>query len=185
MLGGHLDLVGGAPIRLVVCGGAALLAKNLRDHATRDVDVLALMDDSGNLVAPTELPGELLSAAADVGRTLGFPEDWINNEVSTGEDGLFQIGLPAELANRLVRRDYGRRLSVYFVGRLDLIHFKLLAATNVGARHTDDLIALTPSEEELLQASRWILFVHRDEAIEERIKRFLRFMGYEHIAKSL
>lgn len=185
LLGGHLDLVGAAPTRLVVCGGAALLARNLRDRATQDVDVFALMDELGSLVAPTPLPEDLLAAAVEVGKTLGLPEDWINNDASSGDIGLYQMGLPAELPNRLVRRDYGGRLSVYFVGRLDLIHFKLFAAVNAGARHTDDLIALAPTRDELLQASRWLLSSGRGEGIRERIVRFLRFMGYEHIAGSL
>lgn len=185
LLGGHLDLVGGARVRLVVCGGAALLARSLRDRATQDVDVLALIDDLGSLIVPTPLPEDLLAAAVDVGKTLGLPEDWINNDASNGEIGLYQMGLPSDLSNRLVRRDYGGRLSVYFVGRLDLIHFKLYAAANAGARHTDDLIALAPTQDELLQASRWLLSTRRGEGIKERIVRFLRFMGYEHIAESL
>lgn len=185
LLGGHLELVGGTSIRLVVCGGAALLARSLRDRATQDVDVLAMMDDRGSLVAPMPLPEDLLAAAVDAGRTLGLPEDWVNNDASRDEIGLFQMGLPPDLTNRLVRRDYGGRLSVYFVGRLDLIHFKLFAAANAGTRHTDDLIALAPTRDELLQASRWLLSTRRGAGIKERIVRFLRFMGHEHIAENL
>ena len=57
---------------------------------------------------------------------------------------------------RVITRQYGQKLIVHFLGHYDQIHFKLYAAVDQGAgKHLDDLIALSPSAEELEQAARW------------------------------
>lgn len=94
LLAGHLRLAKTPPVNLVVCGGAALLARRLHLRTTQDVDVLALLDSEAHLHSPLPLPGYLLEAARDVADTLGLPGDWLNNAPSADAAGLYQSGLP-------------------------------------------------------------------------------------------
>ena len=126
MLSGHLDLAGAPPIQLVVCGGASLLASGVVTRTTKDVDIVALRGADGALLPPVPLPEWLLQAAALVARDLGLEANWLNNGPSRDDGGLFQMGLPAGLAERLAERVYGSRLKVYFIGRRDQIFFKKL-----------------------------------------------------------
>ena len=108
---------------MVVCGGAALIASGVVTRTTKDVDIAALRGLDGNLLAPVPLPTWLLQAAAIVARDLGLDANWLNNGPSQDEGGLFQMGLPTGLAERLVERVYGARLTIYFIGRRDQIFF--------------------------------------------------------------
>lgn len=57
---------------------------------------------------------------------------------------------------RVVRRDYGTALVVYFASPLDQIHFKLFDMVDQGGgRHESDLRALRPTHSELITAARW------------------------------
>ena len=49
-------------------------------------------------------------------------------------------------------------MTVYFIGRLDQIHFKLYAAADQrDGTHLADLRALKPTDEELETAARWAM----------------------------
>ena len=185
LLGGHLRLQGAPPMDLVVCGGAALLVRGLQTRTTQDVDILAFMDANRKLVAPVPLPEDLVEAADRAAKTLGLPENWLNNEPSARENGLFQQGLPEGIEHRMVCREYGGHLRVFFVGRLDQIHFTLLAAVNVGGRHLDDLLALAPKGEELEQAARWAVARKPDPAFLQTLTGLLGYLGYGDIAERL
>ncbi len=185
LLGGHLRLQNSPPMNLVVCGGAALLARGLRTRTTQDVDILAFMEDDRTLVAPVPLPDDLIEAADRAAKTLGLPENWLNNEPSARDNGLFQRGLPEGIAHRMICREYGSHLRVFFVGRLDQIHFKLLAAVNVGGRHLDDLLALAPTGDELEQAARWAIARKPDPAFHKTLTGLLGYLGYGNIAERL
>ena len=117
LLAGRLDLAQTEPVRLVICGGSALIATGLRQRTTKDVDIVALMNSSAHLVSPDPLPDFLLAAAKQVARDLGLFDNWLNNGPSSGEGGLYQMGLPPGIADRLTAREYGPRLRVYFIGR--------------------------------------------------------------------
>ena len=76
LLGERLELAGSRPIRLVVCGGAALIACSLVTRSTtHDVDIVAMVDKNKRLVSPDPLPDKLLAEAGHVrvqnGRALG------------------------------------------------------------------------------------------------------------------
>jgi hypothetical protein len=185
LLGGHLRLQDAPPMKLVVCGGAALLARGLQTRTTQDVDILAFMDAEKNLVAPVPLPENLLEAADRAAKTLGLPENWLNNEPSARDNGLFQGGLPEGIEHRMICREYGDHLRVFFVGRLDQIHFKLLAAANVGGRHLDDLLALAPTADELEQAARWAVARNADPVFLQTLTGLLGYLGYGNIAERL
>ena len=185
LLGGHLRLQGASPVRLVVCGGAALLARGFQSRTTQDVDILAFMDDERHLVAPTPLPEDLKTAADRAAKTLDLPDNWLNNEPSAQDNGLFQRGLPEGIEQRMVCREYGSHLRVFFVGRLDQIHFKLLAAANTGGRHLDDLLALGPTADELEKAARWAAQRRPDPAFLQALTGLLGYLGYGNLAEKL
>ena len=186
LLNGRLILAGAPSYRLVVCGGTALIATGLLMRSTRDVDIVALADEDGLLIDPAPLPKPLLDAAREVAVDLGLPEDWLNNGPSSGEGGLFRMGLPEGFAGRLRWREFGDLLAVGFSGRFDQIHFKLYAAVDqAGSYHAADLQALEPTDEELLSAAAWSRTHDPSEGYLESMKWFLREFGYGHLAERL
>ena len=157
LLDGRLSLAGAPRFNLVVCGGAALLAAGLVLRTTRDVDIVALMDDEGVLLDPAPLPILLVEAAREVADDLGLPPDWLNNGPSSGEGGLFRMGLPEGFVKRLTWVTFGERLAVGYISRYDQIHFKLYATVDQGpkSKHFADLLRLAPTWEELEAAAAW------------------------------
>lgn len=69
-LAGRLDLAKAEPIRLVVCGGLALIAQGLIERTTQNVDVVALMDSNRCLMNPAPLPESLMKAVKEVAQDL-------------------------------------------------------------------------------------------------------------------
>ncbi len=183
LLDGRLALAGSNRFNFVVCGGTALVAMGLVERATRDVDIVALADDDGGLVDPAPLPDLLVRAAVEVAEDLSLPRDWLNNGPSSGDGGLFRLGLPSGFASRLTWRRYGDRVTVGFVGRVDQIHFKLYAAVDQsGGYHAADLLALAPSEEELLAAAAWTRSHDPSEGFRANLQRFFREFGHASLA---
>ena len=90
---------GGSSFELIVIGGSALQALGLIERATRDVDVVALVDGK-DLSSADPLPEALVSAAGRVARDFGLPLVWLNS----GPADLFRLGLPEGFAQRLVTR---------------------------------------------------------------------------------
>ena len=186
LLAGRLDLAQTATVRLVVCGGSALIATGLRQRTTKDVDIVALMNSSAHLVSPDPLPDFLLAAAKQVARDLGLFDNWLNNAPSSGEGGLYQMGLPQGIGERLTAREYGSRLMVYFIGRLDQIHFKLYAAVDQrDGTHLTDLRALKPTDIELDAAARWAMTHDVSEGFKMVLKETLRELGHESVAENI
>jgi hypothetical protein len=186
LLDGRLTLNQSGHFSLVVCGGAALNAMRLIQRTTKDVDIVALMDSNNQLVDPAPLPDELLVAAKEVADTLNLPQDWLNNGPSSGEGGLFRLGLPDGFKDRLVRNYQGEKLTVYFINRLDQIHFKLYAAVDqLGSYHASDLKQLSPSDDELLQAVQWATTHDPSEGFKIATELFLREFGYERLVDKI
>ena len=182
LLNGRLALAGAPRFNLVVCGGTALLAAGLVLRTTRDVDVVALMDDRGVLLDPAPLPLILVQAAREVAIDLGLPDDWLNNGPSSGEGGLFRMGLPEGFVRRLTWATIGEKLSIGFISRYDQIHFKLYAAVDQsGGYHADDLRQLNPTDDELLAAARWTRTHDSSEGYLMVLQWFLREFGYGHL----
>lgn len=186
LLGEHLKEEDLGPFQLVVCGGASLLSLSLISRTTRDVDVIALMNERDQLVSPDPLPDILLRMAKIVAEDLDLDDHWLNNEPSRGVGGIFQLGLPEGLAGRLTKKEYGPNLTVYFVGRLDQIFFKVYSAADRGAgRHLSDLLSLKPAEEELEQAARWSMTHDTSEEYRTTLKSMFTQMGYSNVAKRI
>lgn len=185
LLAERLRQLGAPPLRLAVCGGSALLALNLVSRTTRDVDIVALLDEHEQVVEPVPLPAALLQAAHDIAPLCALDEPWLNNGPTQGEGGLFQMGLPAGFAARLHRRDYGPQLTVYFTDRLDQIFFKIYAAVDQGGRHLTDLAALQPTAAELDAAARWAMTMDVSENFRMLLKTMVRQIGHDQVAENL
>jgi len=171
----QIGLHGGAPIGLVVCGGTALFALGLVHRTTKDVDVLGTAVETGKMLAVQKIEkpsGWLIGAAKTVGRDFGLPDNWLN----IGPAPQVESGLP---------KNYGRYLTIYFISRLDQIHFKLYAAIDRDDYHTQDLLALNPTEEEVETASKWTLTQDVSEGYRSVLMAFLREHGYESIASRI
>lgn len=186
LLDGRLKMNQSSSFSLVVCGGTALNAMHLIQRTTKDVDIVALMGPNNQLVDPAPLPKELLVAAKEVADTLNLPQDWLNNGPSSGDGGLFRLGLPDGFKKRLVKNYQGEKLTIYFASRLDQIHFKLYAAIDqLGSYHASDLKELSPSDEELLAAIGWTVTHDPSEGFQTAIKLFLREFGYERLVDKI
>ncbi|MBE0574383.1 MAG: hypothetical protein IH613_00645 [Desulfuromonadales bacterium] len=182
LLNGRLAIADSPNFNLVVCGGTALVATELVMRATRDVDIVAMADDEGCLIDPAPLPGALVTAALEVAEDLGLPVDWLNNGPSSGEGGIYRLGLPQGFAGRLTWKRFGEKLSVAFIDRIDQIYFKLYAAVDqFGSYHATDLQELNPTDDELLKAIAWSRTHDPSEGYMESIKMFFREFGYEHL----
>jgi hypothetical protein len=163
----------GQRFELVVVGGSALLALGLIERPTRDVDLIALRtgDDLGTA---KPLPPALEVARDRVARDFSLPAEWLN----PGPTDLLEFGLPEGFSDRLVRRDYGDDLTVYFASRYDQIHFKLYALVDQGpGKHEADLRALSPTEDELLAAARWSRLHDPSEGYERVLRAVLAHIG--------
>lgn len=167
----------GQRFELVVIGGSGLLALGLIERSTRDVDLLALRS-AGELSSVKPLPAVLGAARGRVARDFSLPADWLN----PGPTDLLEFGLPEGFIERLERRDYGEGLTAFFASRYDQIHFKLYALADRGPRkHEADLRALSPTEEELLEAARWSRSHDPSEGYERVLREVLAHMGVRHV----
>ena len=60
LLGERLALAQAGPYQLIICGGAGLMMTSLISRqTTKDVDVVAMMDQEGQLFSPDPLPPDL------------------------------------------------------------------------------------------------------------------------------
>lgn len=165
----------GQHYELVVIGGSGLLALGFTDRPTRDVDVVALWE-AGSLRKAEPLPKELIEARNRVARDFRLPENWLN----PGPADLMDFGLPAGFMDRVQAQRLGDGLTVHFASRLDQIHFKLYALVDQGAgKHEQDLRALRPTHEELIQAARWTRTHDPSEGFRQMLERALRHLGVE------
>jgi len=178
-LGELLDASGSEAIGLLVCGGASLIIGNLVARGTRDVDVLTFFGperpEQGDLRRHDALPGPLKEAADAVAADFGLDPNWLN----IGPAGLIQVGLPEGLMARAIRRDYGKKLRVFYISRLDQIHLKLYAATGGEERHFQDLKALNPTADELRQARDWVETRLADAVLPSVVRAIIEDLGYE------
>ena len=185
-LGEHLAYSAKEPVELLVCGGSALHVLGLVKRTTKDVDVLAYVkrDEAGNidLIKAEPLIPELTAAVKKVARDFNLPEGWLN----AGPASAVDLGLPKDIMERVVTRQYGQKLIVHFLGRYDQIHFKLYAAVDQGAgKHLDDLIALTPTAVELESAARWSMTHDVSDGYRQNLKTLLDYMGYKNVSERI
>ncbi|MFH1477630.1 MAG: hypothetical protein ABIH24_09110 [Verrucomicrobiota bacterium] len=173
---------------MVVCGGSALNVLNIARRTTRDVDVLAIVEETTKgiqLRHDLPLPKVFCSFVAEVGRDLGLSDDWLN---MGPKDVLRVYGTPQGMTDRWERREYGPSLTVYFVSRLDQIYFKLLAAADPQAepRHLEDLAQrIKPAAKEVRAAVGWLLGRETSAWFRGNVKRAVEALGYDDICQDI
>ncbi|CAN5878119.1 hypothetical protein BH11VER1_BH11VER1_20440 [soil metagenome] len=181
-LASFLEADGAAPETLVIIGGSALIALGIVSRTTKDVDIMAGVDPVRGLVDPRPMSDSLRSAADKVAREIQLDSHWLN----TGPADQVLAGLPEGFLSRLTRHDYGPCLTLCFPDRFDLIHLKLFAIMDQGrGRHVSDLLALKPTDEELLLAARWVLTQDAGEVFPQIVRNTLETLGYGHLAANL
>jgi hypothetical protein len=178
-----LALEDAPPIEIVVCGGSSLSMTGLISRTTEDVDVVGLMSKNEHgekVIIPSKpLPDFLSRAVHRVAQDFRLFDNWMN----TGPSSIALDGLPDGFTDRLIGKKYGEHLLVYFIARLDQIHFKLYAASYPDNRHLQDLITLKPTEEEIEQAARWTIKHWPVDNYHQKICReIIRELGYEGVA---
>lgn len=94
-------------------------------------------------------------------------------------------GLPQGFEKRLVKKQYGNYLSIYYISRLDQIYFKLYAAVDRNDYHVDDLFQLKPTQQEIKDAARWVLTQGVSIGFKTILIYFLRKHGYEDISERI
>jgi hypothetical protein len=158
----------------VVAIGGGLQLIGVIDRPTKDIDLVALVED-GKLVGAGTFPAALAEAVADVARSLKLPADWMNGAPAS----LLDFGLPPGFQDRLEHRKYGRGLELSLASRLDQIHFKLYATTDdaPGGKHHLDLKKLQPSPEELRLAAEWANTHDTSEGFAGLLAEVLRDFG--------
>lgn len=136
---------------VIVIGGASMLLLKQIERKTRDLDIIAIVED-GHLVPADPLPAVLREAAEKVGKDLGLGPEW----VCTAPSHLLRKGLPLGFMDRVVTREY-KGLTVHLAHRYDQICLKAYASVRFGtvSKHFFDLLALKPTDEELEQAKEW------------------------------
>src|SRR5690606_37351828 len=88
---GELMRAEGATASIVEVGGASLSLLGLIPRTTRDVDVIARMEEK--LIPPDPLPPPLVRAIQTVARDFGLSSDWMNTDVALQ----WKSGLPPHL----------------------------------------------------------------------------------------
>ena len=74
---------------------------------------------------------------------------------------------------------FGGSLTVHVASRFDLIHFKLYAVADHrgAAKHEQDLQALKPTAEELVEAARWTRTHDPSPGFKQELERVLHELG--------
>lgn len=172
---GEVLLERGLNYEIIVVGGSGLLLLGTSVRPTKDLDVLAVVERGGLSIADP-LPTPLITAAKDVGNTFGLAGDWLN----PGPTSLLELGFPEGFEDRLTARRFGG-LVVQIAGRVDQIFFKLYATADMGpgSKHLEDLIRLTPTESELLDAAHWMSTHDPSVGFRQMIVRALSHLGVD------
>ena len=150
---GQVLQVRGLSYEVVLVGGANLMLRGIVSRPTKDADLLGTRSPTGLIVRLDELPAPLAEAIRDVALTYALSDEWLN----LGPRSLLDRPLPDGFENRLEAADFGA-LRVWFAGIFDLVCFKLWAAADHWPsidRHFNDLLAIGPTRDELLDAARW------------------------------
>jgi len=160
---------------LVAVGGSGLLLLGLISRATRDLDIVAVVDD-GEYIKADPLPPALLDVARDVGEVLGIGPEWLN----AAPAALLDFGLPDGFAQRTEIRDFGA-LVLHLASRPDQVCLKLYAAVDQGptSKHVDDLWALAPTADELRAAATWARTHDPSPAFRDELRGALRMFGVD------
>lgn len=158
---------------VVAIGGGGLLLLGMIARSTKDVDLVALVEND-DFVSAKHLPPPLLEAIAEVGLALNLGKNWIN----AGPSDLLTMGLPEGFVDRMHTQQYGG-LTLHLAGRFDQICFKLYASVDQGpgSKHFADLKMLHPTHAELKSAAKWCQTQDVSESFAEDLSEVLHTFG--------
>lgn len=147
---------------IIIFGSSALLALGIapRNRVTMDID----------MVDP-EIDPTLQLIAAEIAEQWGLDITWLN---SAGF--IFSRKFPENWKDRIQLVFTGKSLNVSSLGLGDLIATKFYALCARGLKTDyDDLVALKPSQEDLIFAKKWILSraQKKDEELENEIQKWM------------
>lgn len=160
-----------ANFECIAIGGISLIMMGVITRNTRDCDIL-----------DPEIPQNILSYAkefAEKSRKKGLVirDDWFNN----GPSSLVEH-LPDGWRNRTKLLFRGKALTLYTLGRQDLLKTKLFALCDRGTDHAD-CVALKPTVEELNDALPWVQFQDANPDWPKHVKEVFgslaKELGYE------
>ncbi len=156
----------GFSYEVVAIGGGGLLLIGLMIRTTKDLDLVALIDN-GELISAKPLPNPLLQAIEEVAITFNMSKDWVN----IGPSDLLTFGLPDGFKSRMSIIRHGG-LTIHLAGRFDQICFKLYATVDQGptSKHYADLKYLKPNKIELEEAKRWCITHDTSEAFFQELE---------------
>ena len=158
------------PFECIVIGGAALIQLGIVDRRTLDVDLLDPTIPKLIKEASVNFAKENLSLQLS-------PEEWFNS----GPESL-KRDLPKLWRTRLVKMLDGSALTIWTLGRSDLLKTKLFACADRD-QDFEDCIALAPTKLELAEAIKWVK--ERDanpnwgERVEGVFTRIAKELGHE------
>ena len=133
----------GLKFESIIIGGAALLTMGIINRATRDVDCL-----------DPKIDEEVKAASIEFAHQEEIDENWLNN----GPEDL-KSDLPADWKERVIEIYKGESITLWTLGRIDLLRTKLYAYCD-RQQDLQDCILLAPTEEELKEITPWL--VERD-----------------------
>jgi hypothetical protein len=167
----------GERYHLLVVGGVAINLRRIRSRTTTDVDVIARVEpgSSGEMVLlhPAPFPEALQQAIQQVAADFNLEPNWLNTVVA----GQWDLGLPPWTNEDIEWHDFGG-LRLGIVGRRTLIALKLYAATDQGPKsvHTQDLLYLAPTDEELEVARAWVGAQDASEAFAFNLREVVAYV---------
>ncbi|NIO49796.1 MAG: hypothetical protein GTN73_10240 [Candidatus Aminicenantes bacterium] len=183
-LGKQIELMKEGPIEIVVCGGASLNVLGQIKRTTKDIDIMGIIkrDKSGKLdIIEAVLPQWFIGATERVRKDFNLPENWINVEATS----IVRFGLPKDFTARMIKKRYSKALWVYYISRLDQIHFKLYASVDRGGHHVDDLIDLKPTNKEIEQAASWSMTHDISEGFRLVLKDLLKKLDFQNVSQKI
>jgi hypothetical protein len=156
-------------VELTVVGGAALALMGF-EKQTGDIDILV----------PDALPEAVKRGIVQVAKAKRLPPGWINPDAANiFRDLRRRKTLPQYFRKAWRTLEIGKNLKVNVIGRQALISMKLYAATPSFAKHTQDLVKLGPSAEEVKEALRFVLSVDSHESRQNDLRIILKGLGFE------
>jgi len=183
-LGKQIESMGEGPINIVVCGGASLNVLGQIRRTTKDIDIMGILEreKSGKFnIKEAVLPQWFMDAADRVKKDFNLPDNWIN----VGPTSIVRFGLPKNFGKRLIKKRYSKSLFVYYISRLDQIHFKLYASADKGGYHVDDLVTLKPKNKEIEQAALWSMTHDVSGSFRLILKDLLKKLGFKNVSEKI
>ena len=178
----QLEVLHTGPVELIVCGGAAMQTLGYITRRTEDIDIIAHLDEAMAIIRGRPPCPLFAQALRRVQKDFNLSNDWMSDRSRV----LVDLGVPEGLLDRAEKRSFRINLIVHFIGRHDQICFKLYAAVDeFGGKHLDDLLAMKPSDGDLVKAAQWCISASPAKGYRKIIRDFLEKTGFSNVAEGL